>query len=199
MSEDWKVSIPEGTKGGVEVRRFEIPKFSVENVRMAMQGRPATPGRYTGLYRNGALWMSDTDAEQSDLWLADREIRRRGGRVLVMGLGLGLVVKRALSHESVEHVDVVEIDPDVAALVGPSYEGPRCTIHVDDAYEIAWPRGTRWASAWFDVWPDLCEDNLDDMARLARRYGRRADWKGYWGKELLLARRRQERARGWGW
>jgi hypothetical protein len=188
--EGWKVDLPEGKRGNVEVRKFEVPKVSLANLRYAMDGRGVTPGWFTGLYRNGYLWMSDTDAEQRDHWEVDSQIRHRAGRVLVMGLGLGMIVKQALSCEHVTHVDVVEIDPDVAALVGPAYEGPRCTIHVADAYEIKWPTGTRWDVAWFDIWPDLCEDNLEEMATLARSYGRKADWKGYWGKEMLLRERR---------
>jgi hypothetical protein len=190
MSNDWKVDLPIGTKGDVEVRKFEVPKQSFHNMRYAMSGRGITPGWFTGLYRKGHLWMSDTDAEARDHWEIDHQIRLCGGRVLVMGLGLGMIVKRALSYENVTHVDVVEIDQDVVDLVGPAYAGPRCTIHVADAYEIKWPQGTKWDAAWFDIWSDLCEDNLDDMGRLGRSYGRRAAWCGYWGKELLLRERR---------
>lgn len=197
MSDDWKVDVPEGTKGNVSVARFEIPEHSIENIRAAMVGRSARPGWYTGLFRNGQLWMSDTSAEQMDHWEVASQIKYRGGRVLVMGLGLGMIVKQALSYENVEHIDVVEIDQDVVDLVGPTYAGPRCTIHVADAYEIQWPRGTRWNAAWMDIWPDLCVDNLEQMTKLARSYGRRCDWQGYWGKDLLLRQRRHDRDNGW--
>jgi hypothetical protein len=189
--DDWKVSVPVGSKGDIEVRKFEVPEHSMENLRLSMQGRAALPGEYTSLHRKGRLWMSDTTAEVRDHMGVDRQIRDRGGRILVMGLGLGMIVNRALQRDNVEHVDVVEIDPDVAALVGPHYEGPRCTIHVADAYEIKWPPNTRWTVAWHDIWANMCEDNLPEMARLARSYGRRVDWQGFWAKERILSERRR--------
>jgi hypothetical protein len=191
----WKVDLPEGKRGRVEIRKFTIEENSLGNMLLGM--RASRAGEYTALFRDGRLWMSDTDAEQRDHWKADWQIRISGGRILVMGLGLGMIVHRALQYEHVEHVDVVEIDPDVAELVGQHYAGPRCTVHVADAYEIKWPRGTRWSYAWHDIWPDLCEDNLPEMARLARSYGRRVDQQGFWGKELLLQERRRTADAWW--
>lgn len=194
----WLVDVPEGEHGSVRIERFEVPKNSIESLRLAMSGRGCPPGTYTKMLRNGRLWMSDTPAEQRDHMAVDWEIQRRGGRVLVMGLGLGMIVHRALQHDKVEHVDVVEIDPDVAALVGPHYEkSGRVTVHVGDAFAMKWPAGTRWSVAWHDVWPDLTEDNLPEMARLARSYGRRVDWQGFWGKEEILRHRRSDRRYGW--
>lgn len=192
---DWKVELPEGKLGSVEIRKFEVPKGDIRNALLG--SRRTTPGVYTGLYRNGTLWMSDTDAEQHDHSPAKWEIDRRGGRVLVMGLGLGMIVKQALANPNVTHVDVVEVDPDVAALVGPAYSGERCTIHVADAYEIKWPVGTKWDVAWHDIWPTLSEDNLPEMAKLARSYGRRVGWQGFWGKSFLLDIQRRNRGAWW--
>lgn len=190
---DHRVDIPEGTSGAVTVARFTVARDDLANIRASFTGRGCEPGDYTALYRNGHLWMSDTTAEWRDHLEAYFQIRRRGGRVLVNGLGIGMVVKAALDEPTVEHVDVVEIDPDVIALVGPTYAGDRCTIHQADAYDIRWPTGTRWAVAWHDIWPDLCTDNLAEMARLHRRYGGRTDWQGSWGRPLL------ERMRRGGW
>jgi hypothetical protein len=140
------------------------------------------------------LWMSDTDAEIRDhlsaMWRIDRKETRR---VLINGLGLGVVLKRAIEAPHVEHVDVVEIDDRVIELVGPHYACDKLTIHHADAYEQArkWKPGTRWCVAWHDIWRDLCEDNLPEMARLHRSYGRRVDWQDSWGKGLLESRRRQ--------
>lgn len=193
MREDWRVDLPEGERGAVAIRKFTVERHSLENMRLMLNGgRQTRPGEYTMLTRNGRLWMSDTDAEQRDHWWAAREIERRGGRILIAGLGLGMIVKVALAVEGVEHIDVVEIDPDVAELVGQHYAGPRCTVHVADMFEIKWPVGTRWSYAWFDIWPELTTDNLPEMAKLARSYGQRVDAQGFWGKELLVARRRRE-------
>jgi hypothetical protein len=143
------------------------------------------------ILRNNEIWMSDTTAEAQDHMEAYLEMRERGGRVLIVGLGLGMIVRKALELDNIEHVDVVEIDPDVIALVGPTYEGERCTIHQGDIYEMKWPSGTRWSVAWFDIWPTICDDNLPEMTRLARSYGRRVDWQGFWARERCLDMKRE--------
>ena len=99
------------------------------------------------------------------------------------------------------HVDVVESDKRVISLVGPYYTiDERVTIHHADAFEQSktWPKDTRWNLAWHDIWADLCEDNLQEMFKLHRSYGRRVDWQGSWGKEDLIRQRiRERRERGW--
>lgn len=195
------VTIPEGTHGSVAVERFEVPKESFAAFQFG--ARAPLPGTYTRLMRNRSLWMSDTHAERRDHMSAAIEMQRRGGRVLVGGLGLGMIVQVALSLPDVTHVDVVEVDADVIALIGPHYEamaeanGKTLAIHHDDLYAKKWAPGTRWNVAWFDIWRDLCTDNLTDMAKLARSYGRRTDWHGCWGKELLRYQRDRDRRSGW--
>ena len=60
------------------------------------------------------------------------------GRVLVLGLGLGLVVRLLLARDQVDEVAVVEVEPDVVVLVGSDllggeHEG-RLHIRTADAY-----------------------------------------------------------------
>lgn len=199
-----QVDIPEGVHGSVAVERFEVERSSIANLHLALHGaRDALPGTYTKLTRNGRLWMSDTTAERRDHHEPAHQIRQRGGRVLIGGLGLGMIVNVALRTDGVEHVDVVEIDPDVIVLVGPHYErvaqerGVGFKIHQADMYQITWPAGTRWDVAWFDIWPDLCTDNLKQMAKLRRSYGRRTGWNDCWGRHQLLRYREQEKRQPW--
>lgn len=195
-----KVDIPEGVSGNVRVKRFEVSEqaAAMERLRAMIggHGRGVPAGWYTGLYRNGGLWMSDTPDEMADHFYVRREIAKRGGRVLIMGLGIGMLVKDALAMDNVEHVDVVEIDPDVIALVGPTYAGPRCTIHEADAFAVKWPVGTRWTVAWHDVWEHISGDNVEEMAKLKRSYGRRADWQACWAEDECRRANRDERR--WG-
>jgi hypothetical protein len=142
---DHRVTVPEGELDGARIARFTVPKESLENLRMQIHGRGTKPGEYTGLWLDDRLWMSDTDAEWFDHLEAVYKIRRPvTKRVLINGLGLGMVVKAALEQPHVERVDVVELDERVAKLVGPHYAtDPRFHLHVADAYEIGWPAGTR--------------------------------------------------------
>jgi hypothetical protein len=210
---DWfdamTVDLPEATHGDVAVRRYTVSNEHSEwdRLRGLINGhhRYVPAGTYTGLFRHGHLWMSDTPDERRDhlpvMWAAELG---RARRVLINGLGLGMVVRALLLADgTVEHIDVVEHDPAVIALVEPTYQdlaaehGRTLTVHHDDAYTITWPAGTHWDVVWSDIWVDLNTDNLDGMAQLRRKYGRRSDWHECWGREELLRIRRRDRARGW--
>jgi hypothetical protein len=105
----------------------------------------------------------------------------KGGRGLVNGLGLGCVVGAML--DSLEHVDVVELDERIIRTIGAWYvaEYPgRVTIHHGDAYKAKWLPNTYWDVVWHDIWPTIASDNLPGMATLHRKYGRRAGWQGSW-------------------
>jgi hypothetical protein len=201
------IDLPECESDGLKVERFTIEPNSIHNFRLG--ARATRPGTYTGLLLNGRLWMSDTDAEKHDHMAAIHAMRNwEAKRVLINGLGLGMVLKAALAYDHVEHVDVVELDERVIRLVGSHYaKDPRVHLHQADAYEqmARWPEGSRWDVVWSDIWPDLCTDNLKDMTRLRRSYGRRSHWNDCWGRDVLLPLQRRERAeerqreimRGW--
>lgn len=190
-----QVTVPEGTYRDCSVKRFEVTGKELESLRYQLDGRGCQPGTYTRLDHNGVLWMSDTTAERYDHGDPAYEIRDRGGRVLIGGLGLGMILNFALLQDNVTHVDVVEISRPVIKLVGAHYRdmakerGKILRIHQDDVFKKQWPRGTRWNVAWFDVWPDITDENLASMTRLRRSYGRRADWVGCWSQELLRSMR----------
>ena len=184
--EKYKVNLPEGKVNDVEIRPIEIDQQTADfsMLRAMLNGGRGSivAGTYTGLYRNGELWMSDTPDEIGDHLGAIHEAEARGGRVLVNGLGLGMVVKALLAMPNVTHVDVVEIDPDVIALVGPAYASDRCTIHLADAHEIEWPSDTRWTVAWHDIWPDISISNEASMDMLEGKYDELVDWQECWGR-----------------
>jgi spermidine synthase len=188
---------PELDAEGVVIERFTVGERDLGNI-MAM-ARSTRAGDYTRLSVDGRLWMSDTDAEYRDQIMALIEAQRHaGGRGLVNGLGLGCTLGAMLDH--LEHIDVVESEERVCRLIGKWYESEfpgRVTVHCDNAYTIQWPKGTRWDVVWHDIWPGLCEDNLEGMGTLHRRYGRRCDWQGSWGKELLQYERRRTRDAWW--
>lgn len=197
---EYKVDVPEGECDGIRVQRFTVDPFNASMSFIRDPGRGVSPGEYTRLIEGKHhIWMSDTPAEWLDHWpITDRLRAPTSKRVLINGLGLGMIVKAALDYEHVERVDVVESDKRVISLVGPHYTtDERVTIHHADAFEQskAWPKGTRWNLAWHDIWADLNEDNLGEMATIHRSYGRRVDWQGSWGKEDLIRQRNRERQR----
>ncbi len=194
-----------------------------ESLRSVVTGsnRGVHAGKYTMLKCGESTIMSDTPDEMRDHMFAISEAEERGGHVLINGLGLGMVIAAVLDAQvrcrkckqyphhgdcncahvadvfSVDKVTVIENSPDVIALVGPTLKeryGDRLDIIEADALTYKPPKGIRYSVVWHDIWPDLCTDNLKTMGTLHRRYGRRCDWQGSWGKELLRYHRRQEKA-----
>lgn len=198
--EHWKVNLPEGSSGDWRVEYFKVSKDAAafESIRAIVSGtgRGVPEGRYTALYCNQSLVMSDTLDEMWDHMFPIHEACDRGGRVLINGLGLGMVAAAILMGNAVEKVTVIENSPDVIALVGPTLTaryGHRLEIIEADAFEYKPPKGQRFSVVWHDIWNELCTDNLKDMGTLHRRYGNRCDWQGSWGKEILQHYRRQGR------
>lgn len=206
-----KVTVPEGEYQGLKVERFEVKGNELWNLRQELRhGRGCVPGTYTRLVdyaaagedgTKGLLWMSDTTAERDDHREPVAHIQLgKAKRVLINGLGLGMVLQAALSYDHVRGVDVVESDERVIKLVGPHYTtDPRVNIIHADAYDQikAWPlnpRGERWDVAWSDVWPEISAANLDSMDRLHAFYRKRSGWHGMWCRKECLALRRELRA-----
>lgn len=201
-----KVTVPEGESGPWVIKRFEVTKADAERDLMrglfSGGGRRHTPaGTYTGAFRGGEVIMSDTPDEIYDHASFARAIKK-GDSVLIHGLGLGMAVQMAI-HAGAASVDVIEISPDIISLVGPHYgamatgAGVELAIVCANSYEWKPPKGKSWDVAWFDIWDSICSDNLEGMAVLARRYARRAKWKGYWAKELCQYYRGRERRSPW--
>ena len=170
-----KVEIPEGKRGPWTVERFEVPKNAL---RLFQYGaRVPQPGVYTRLLRGQHCVMSDTSAEMRDHYGA---VINAKGHILLNGLGIGMLLKGCLKKPEVTKATVIEIAPDVIALVGPHYTDPRVEIIRADAYAYQPPKGVRYGMVWHDIWSDICSDNLEGMKKLHRKYGRRADWQGSW-------------------
>ena len=176
--------IPNGQSGMWKVEDFEVPENSLENMRLAFQpgGRTVKPGNYKKLTRNGKLIMSNTQAEMQD---QSYFVYKAHGNVLINGLGLGCALAKILEKEDVKFVTVIENSKDVIKLIAPFFkEDSRVNIIHSDAFEWKPPKGVRYNAVWHDIWDDICGDNLPEMTKLHRKYGRRTDWQESWCKEL---------------
>jgi hypothetical protein len=185
-----QVTVPEGKRGPWSVERFKVTKreASMGNLQAMMHGRGSIrPGWYTKLqHARRGLIMSDTPDEMRDHYAA---VCRAKDHTLINGLGIGMVLAAILKKPEVTKVTVVEICPDLVALVGPHYlKDRRVEIIVADAYSYQPPKGIRYGAVWHDIWDEFCGDNLDSMTPLKRKYGRRTDWQGCWGEAYIRAR-----------
>jgi len=203
------VSVPLGQRGPWRIERLVIDQEAAWREQMRALLNPHRPdravqlGTYTALvHETRGVVMSDTPAEIDDhrpvlVKLEDPTVRR----VLISGLGLGMVLQHALRQPHVEHVDVVEIDNDVRYLVGLHYQEmrlqlphrPGLVIHRGDALTYKVRHGARWDVAWHDIWDEISSDNLPEMARLKRRYASRVGWQGCWSEPLAREQRRRGR------
>lgn len=160
-----KVDLPEAKSGDWSIEYFERP-----------------PERFTGLrHVTRGFVMSDVPEEQRDL---DPLIAHAKGRVLLNGLGIGLALATVLRC-GVEHVTVIEKEPDVIALVLPHYRDARIGIVVADAFAFE-PNG-RYDAVWHDIWDDrqAAARASRQMAALRRKYAACADWQGFWSQPQL--------------
>jgi hypothetical protein len=184
-----KVDVPEGKSGNWEIKKFTVTDkdLSLFNTRCmfspGMGSRTMLAGSYTKLTRNGQTIMSDTRAEISDHAYFVRS--RATGKVLINGLGLGWIVEALFKKKEVRIITVIEKSQDVIDLVAQHYKD-KCPknkkliiIHAD-ALEYKPEKGQRFDAVWHDIWDNICGDNIEDMKKLHRKYGRRTDWQGSW-------------------
>lgn len=169
-----------GVSGAWELKKFTVTPqgAKIHNIRemFNMRNRFIEEGEYWGLYRNGKVIMSNTPAEINDHY---QFITKAHGKVLIGGLGLGMVLKCLLDKPNVTNVTVVEQSEDVIKLVAPAYikDNRVSIIHADI---FTYTPSERFDCAWFDIWDDISGDEYPEMKKLHRKYGRYVGWSDSW-------------------
>lgn len=180
------VTIPDGVSGEWSVQSFDVSEelAKLENLRsiISFSNRSIEPGTYKRLMYNGIVVMSNTPCEIRD-HLSFIYKAQKCKNILINGLGLGVALKAILESEIVEKVDIVEISDDVINLVKPTFSSDsRVNIIHSDAFTYKLNKGIRYGAVWHDIWNYICADNLLEMTRLKRKYGRFCEWQGCWGE-----------------
>jgi hypothetical protein len=188
--EPYKVSLPARRRGRASVSRYTVTHKRADEInwRIVLHDEDrawAYPGRYTGLTVDGIMVMSDEAKEITD---HIPFIEKATGRILVTGLGIGMVLQALLCKPEVEHVTVVELSADVLALVSPHYltmfGGERMSLVNDSAFDWRPPTGSRFDYAWHDIWPIAFGAYWPEHERLFDRYSAFAteqdSWRGEW-------------------
>lgn len=193
--------LPEGKSGDWSVTKFSVTKEDVmiSNMRLVMSGagyRAIQPGDYTRLCHGSAVVMSDTQAEKYEHQAA----LKAQGRVLVTGMGMGMVMPFLLCNPRVTAVTVVERSQDVINLSAAHFQHPKLRVIHADAMTWKPEKGETFDFCWHDIWTDLCGDNLPQMATLTRRFARFGKpVQDCWGRDYLRRERARERRRGYRW
>jgi len=180
-----KVNVPDGESGEWKVDTFVISKEESERsaTRFWRREEFVEAGTYKKLTRGNTVVMSNTKMElDTHRWLF-WTVANAEGQVLLNGLGLGVALVQILKNPKITKVTVIEKSPDVIKLVAPTFaNNPRVEIIEADAFEYQPPKGVRYVAVWHDIWDTICKDHETSMKRLCRKYGRRTDWQGCWGR-----------------
>jgi hypothetical protein len=163
------IDIPEGTVGDFSVKHIHEKKdalLATTSARTLIYGGHDGhavsydhPTRWHELLEGKGRWTSDLPIEQFQQRASIVGFR---GRVLVGGLGLGVVVRMLMANRNVSQIDVIEKSPEVIELVGKHVRrsDPRVRIHQGDLGEFLWTMGSQawrgkeppWHYAFFDIW-----------------------------------------------
>jgi len=190
-----EITVPDGTSNEWSVQSFTVePDDFSQRIAMMKTGRGVPAGNYKRLMRNGTCVMSNTPDEIRDFY---GFVRYAKGKILVNGLGLGVLLKALLDKEEVTEIIVIEKSADVIKLVGSTITDKRVTIINADAFEYKPTKGETYDCVWHDIWDYITEDNLPEMAKLHRKYGRRTEYQESWCKSDCQRYKRQNQRSYW--
>lgn len=191
-----QVNVPDGESGHWKVSTFKVTEQAAHlfNIRAVFSfshaNRPIVAGVYKRLTQYGCTIMSNTQAEIDDHILFFKKAKK-GGRILINGLGLGVSLTEILKSKNITSIMVIEKSKDVIKLVAPSFSKEvRVTIINADAFTWKPPKNFRYNVVWHDIWGTICYDNLPEMTKLKRKYGRRCDWQGCWAEKECKANKK---------
>ena len=190
-----EINVPDGISGEWKVESFSISKQDAKfaNMRALFQGGRGAlpPGNYKKLTRNGSMVMSNTPDEIRDF---SSFAYRAQGHILINGLGIGVLIKALLEKEDVLSIDIIEKSEDVIKLSGPTYsQDKRVTIINANAFDYMPPLGVRYNYVWHDIWDEIDSENLPEMHKLHRKYGRKADYQESWCRYQCEQQKKQDR------
>lgn len=182
------VTVPDGKRGPWQISTFTVNAEDLHvwmmNARALRDGYPERvvhSGTYRRLtHKERGCVMSNTRME---ILTSQDAYDKATGRVLVAGLGLGMVVEGMLNKPDVTEVVVVEIDKDVIRLVGPhllkKYSG-RISIHTGSIHNYV-PEG-KFDFAWFDIWDEVSTENLTEMKELKAKFRKHCKASACWSQ-----------------
>jgi spermidine synthase len=180
MFPDMHKLVPAGKRGVAEVRHRTLTQKECwwENA----MGDPIRPGTYAVLRVNDQIMMSDTPAERiSNKWA----VLKARGRVLLAGLGIGMLAHAILKKDTVTELVIIEKELDVITLITPTLpKDPRLSVVYSDIFTWMPPEGMKFDTIYFDIWADASMGRATkDKRRLAgrfRKYKTAGGWLGSW-------------------
>lgn len=186
---DYCNSIQNAEKNRIVLERVTI-EYSIDQW-CGNINRRIPQGNYIMLYVGCSIMMSDTPAEIDDMYSIFNKIKnKKSKKILIAGLGLGIVTKLISMIDSVKKITVVEYSQDIIDLVSPYLKseidlGKIEIIHSDiHNFEPS----IKYNAVWLDIWDSIGLDNKEDMIMLKQKFKKHTTVKGpvlCWSENLL--------------
>lgn len=203
--------LPAKKIGIAEVKHREITQGESDFSRIRAMQHPeefCPPGQFTQLYVQNQLVMSDTHMEKNSNYDFLLNVRKKGGDILVAGLGLGMILIPCFRLSGVRSITVVEKHQDVVDLIFPALQakfghpqrpGAARPFTVITADIKTWtpPIDCRWNIIYFDIWSNICDDYYKEILDLKARFKpffKRGGWIKGWMEDRY---RRGSGRRSW--
>jgi predicted methyltransferase len=189
--------IPEGKCNTAYIQHKEATPETVKSLKISSifsfsyrEYYDFEPGTYTTLIVDEEIMMSDTPME---IRTSREFIDVAKGRVLVGGLGLGVVLLEIQRKKEVESVTVVEKNQDVLDLIVKHLPlNKKITIVKGDIFTWLPDKDAKFDTIFFDIWPTMNADNYLQMKDLHKRFRKYLDktkepwmssWRYEWAKK----------------
>ena len=193
----------ENSLGYVRVKHAESPKYLIEefsvteadsfyfNQRCQAQNLSAQcirPGIYVHLLdkQKDEVVMSNIPAEIYD----HTEICQKSyGRVLICGLGLGMILHQLCRNDHISEVVVVEKESEIIDMIAPAFPEGKVTILQGDAFlpDECGITG-QFDTMFFDIWNNITSQTYSEMQTLS------ALWKNWQSPRIQILHRREKSA-----
>lgn len=191
------LQIPEGKKGSFEVKHKRLKKGSkvtVVSTRNAVftGKKPSyielkSDHYMTSLLENGKVWMTDSPQEVQQVLDLVQNIE---GKVVVGGLGLGVVTQILAWKPDVETITVVEKAHELSELVWPHLTTYNASLVTQDLYKYLRETDETFDYGYFDIWGPTSEmellENILPLRKLCKEKGIPQDHILCWAESEML-------------
>lgn len=174
--------LSEGRRGNFELKKHRITKEDVRLAEMRAvfnpRNTPPTIGTLMVLSRKSDKSWKDRECMMSDAEFEKQTNRRilyhARGKILIAGLGIGMILIPLLKNKSVEKITVVEKEKDVIDLVFPKIKkhdsSNKLELIQSDIFQLDLPKEQKFDVIYFDIWDNVCGDNYEQMKNLKSKF-----------------------------
>lgn len=149
---------------------YRLEHFTITDKDFIAKVRSGIPnGTYVSLKHRGGIVMSNTPMEQqTNLDF----VSKAHGKVLIGGLGIGMIILAIQDKENVEQITVVEKSKEVVELVASQLPlNEKVNIVIDDVH--TYKPNMKYNTIYMDIWNYINKDVYErDMKPLIARYRR---------------------------